>query len=263
MDATSQPRSTRSRRRAALAVVAMCCVTGCAEPPAPEPAPAPPEGEAASVAQGNLLRNPGFESGRSDWVSLEETGDVWRDFAISETQAHRGTRSAQLNLESDEDSAGARIYGVVQEFEASALPRYLSGWYRVEGWRRGSAKQYVQAVVIGIDPRMPGTGEAVPGNFPGLQVAYVLAGIRDRPVAIGNRWFAFSGPTTPIENEWIPFEFQVPADFERLFGINPGISRVRVLFEVRWDDRAEDDPPAAATVYFDDLYLGPESRMRF
>jgi len=35
-----------------------------------------------------------------------------------------------------------------------------------------------------------------------------------------------------------------------------GFSKIRVLFEVRFDDK-EAGAPAAAEVYYDDLYMGP------
>ena len=47
-------------------------------------------------------------------------------------------------------------------------------------------------------------------------------------------------------------------DFQRLWGAVPqGYEKIRVLFEVRYDDKAQDEGPLEADVYYDDLYSGP------
>ena len=44
---------------------------------------------------------------------------------------------------------------------------------------------------------------------------------------------------------------------EMVWGEVPrGVTKLRILFEVRWDDRSADAAPSRADVYFDDLYVG-------
>jgi hypothetical protein len=56
----------------------------------------------------------------------------------------------------------------------------------------------------------------------------------------------------------VPFQANIREDFERLWGEAPeGYDKIRVLFEVRWDDKAAGDGAPQADVFYDDLYVGP------
>ncbi|MCA9298411.1 MAG: hypothetical protein KDA28_05055, partial [Phycisphaerales bacterium] len=181
----------------------------------------------------------------------------WADYDISSDVAHRGEQAALLRLDTRESDNGARIYGVIQEFDEQAFPRYLSGWYRVEDWARGTEKQYIQVVVIAWRPSPMPVGMRS-GSY---QIAYTLAGVAQPPLRIANRKFILSGVVEPVEDEWIFFEFDLHDDFRKQWRLIPSnYEFVRVLFEVRYDDKDEAEPVGAARVYYDDLYIGPESR---
>jgi len=61
----------------------------------------------------------------------------------------------------------------------------------------------------------------------------------------------------PALDEWVPFQVNVRDDFLKLWGAVPEYEKIRVLFEVRYDDKAKGEGPAEADVYYDDLYFGP------
>lgn len=204
-------------------------------------------------ATGNLFANPGFEDGAGPWFSLET--EAWgRPFAVSQRQAHSGAGSAALELRSA-DGGAARVYGLVQEVSREAFPDVISGYYYVDRWEQGTPKQYLQAVVIvwGADNQPAEAGAAE--NY---QLRYVLAGVDAPPLAISNARYIMAGTGTPQSGRWMPFERSVRQDFEALWGAAPeGFDSLRILFEVRWDDRSESDGASAADVFYDDLYLGP------
>ena len=204
-------------------------------------------------AAGNLFANPGFEDGAGPWFSLET--EAWgRPFAVSQQQAHSGAGSAALALRS-EDGGKARVYGLVQEVSPDAFPDVISGYYYVDRWEQGTPKQYLQAVVIVWNAD---NQPAEAGAVENYQVRYVLAGVDAPPLAISNAHYIMAGTGAPQTGRWIAFERNVRQDFEQLWGAAPeGFDRLRILFEVRWDDRSELDGASAASVYYDDLYLGP------
>jgi hypothetical protein len=56
---------------------------------------------------------------------------------------------------------------------------------------------------------------------------------------------------------WIKFDFDLYSDFRRHWGQVPkGFTKIRVLFEVRYDEKAAGEGDAAADVYYDDLNVG-------
>lgn len=202
---------------------------------------------------GNLFVNPGFEGDASGapWFSLDEP--AWgAPFSVSDRQAHEGGRSALLELRPDGDATS--VVGVVQELAPGGMPELLSGAYYVERWEPGTPKQYVQAVVIVI-----GAENAPEGlDADNYQLRYVLAGVDQPPLELGNARFVLPDDGAIQPGRWLRFELDLHADFERLWAAVPaGFTGLRVLFEVRWDNRVDGDGPAAADVYFDDLYLGP------
>jgi len=206
-------------------------------------ATAPPSDEAA-----NLFPNPGFEEGSDPWFSLKEP-----NFIRTEAMAHSESASALLQMRDPLEAEGAKVYYLVQEIEPEEFPEVLSGFYRVENWKKETPKQYIQFVVIafGVDN--------LPGAFPNHQIRYPLAGIDSPPFPIGNAHFIFLGRDEPVTGEWVPFEANIREDFLRLWGAVPeGFDKLRILFEVRWDDK-EALATAEADAYFDDLYMGPAS----
>lgn len=240
------------------------------EPAKPrQPAPTRPPPSVEPGPDGNWFVNAGFEDGPDPWWSFAaENPFAWSHFSITEDRARGGRRSALLNMDSTRyEDPSVRIYGVIQEAASGAAPEKLSGWYRVEGWERGTTKQYLQVVVIVWNARRLPSGVRNAGNY---QMAYVLGGVDAAPLNITNRKFIMAHPEhgsavgdarESVQDEWIFFEFDLREDFRKHWGVEPrDFECLRVLFEVRYDDRKADEPPARARVYYDDLYLGSESR---
>jgi hypothetical protein len=197
----------------------------------------------------NLFLNPGFEEGEAPWFSMST--EAWGPpFQLSNAAARSGQDSALLQMRALPES-GAKVFGVVQEVEPKKFPELLSGFYRVGEWNRGTAKQYLQFVVIAIGPTN------MPGNFPNHQIRYILAGTDLPPFAISNAKFIFVGTEEPAPGDWVYFERNIRKDFTDQWGAVPeGFSTLRVLFEVRYDDKEAGVMGPTADVYYDDLYLG-------
>ena len=196
---------------------------------------------------GNLFPNGDFESGRDPWYSLKPP-----DFILSTDVAHSGEGSAHLQMREGTETEGAKVFYLVQEIQPPEFPEVISGYYRVENWKKGTPKQYAQFVVIVFG------AQNTPGDFPNHQIRYLLAGIDSPPFAISNAKFVFVGKEEPVEGEWVRFERNVRDDFIELWGAAPvGFEKIRVLFEVRYDDKKVGEGPAEADVYYDDLYMGP------
>mgnify|MGYP001158820751 CR=1 FL=1 len=221
----------------------------------PDP-PAPPD-EPTDVPQANVLLNPSFESGIEPWFSFAERNPIsWGPFSVSDTVGRTGSHSAFLEMDSAKYPGKTRIHGAIQEFKARHAPATIGGWYRVEGWERGTKKQYLQAVVILWIVRERRPSERAFGN---VQIAYTLAGVEEPPLSISNRRFSLSGPPEPVQDEWVHFEFHPRKDFIEQWGFDfEGFEYCRVLFEVRYDDHQDTDPPSRANVYYDDLYAVEE-----
>jgi hypothetical protein len=211
----------------------------------------PPAGSA------NVFGNPGFEEGIKYWFSLRtdqmvETSDV----------AHSGVASAYLKMRDTADATGAKVYYLIQEVAPAQFPELISGYYRVDNWKRGTLKQYLQFVVILFAPTnltVDKQGSPMSTPFPNYQIRYPLAGISEEPFLIGNAFFIFLGKEDPRQGEWVYFEENIKKDFQEKWGAVPeGYSKMRLLFEVRYDDK-EAGAVSEADVYYDDLYMGPAS----
>ncbi len=134
----------------------------------------------------------------------------------------------------------------------TALPRKLSGGYRVDSWERGARSQYIQVVAMAF-----GASNFAELNAPSAQLSLVLAGIDTPPFPISNRRFAFTGPLEPELGRWIPFEFDLHQQFERHWGKVPAdIEKLRFFAEVRFDGFVRaGGRRVRALVYFDALRL--------
>ncbi|MEX0786032.1 MAG: DUF192 domain-containing protein, partial [Dehalococcoidia bacterium] len=202
----------------------------------------------------NAFANGSFEDGAGPWYSLDT--EAWGSpFTLSQGQALDGENSAKLELRSEEGGQ-AKVFGVVQEVSPTEFPERVSGSYYVERWEKGTPKQYLQVVVIVWE------ADNVPAELAGRvsnhQMRYIMAGAAEQPTLIANARYVMVSLDEPSVGEWVPFELDVRQDFEQLWGDVPrGYDRIRVLFEVRWDDRQSSDGPSAADVYYDDLYFGP------
>ncbi|MBD3220894.1 hypothetical protein GF314_06590 [bacterium] len=198
---------------------------------------------------GNLLANPGFETGKEPWFSM--TTDVWvPDFELSQGVAHAGEAAALLRVDADQDTPPTQIWGVSQFVNPEAFPTRLAGWYRVDDWVAGDANQYVQAVMIVWGPSPDGEH----GNH---QIRYLLGGADEPPFHMPNARYVGVGTELPPAGEWASFEFAPAADFQRIWGRIPTeYDRIQVFFEARFDRRQDRQDPVGGRVYFDDLYVG-------
>lgn len=202
-----------------------------------------------TAREGNLFANASFEDGADPWISLAEGSQA---FSVSNAQARSGTASALLNMNDTPDAKGIKVYYLVQEISPEELPAVIEGYYRVDEWARGAPKQYLQFVVIAIGPKN------FPAEYSNYQVRYLLAGIDTEPFTLANGRFAFVSKKQPKLDRWVPFRGNVRADFERLWGKVPeDFEKLRILFEVRWEDKEAGPGEPRASVYYDDLYAGP------
>ncbi len=225
-------------------LVSAACGGGASEPPPGTPS-------AGAAVPENLFLNADFEGGEAPWFSM--TTEAWGPpFQITESVAHTGTHSALLEMRAGPEAFGPKVFGVVQEITPEDFPELISGYYRVEDWVRGTEKQYLQFVVIVFE------ASNKPVTSPNHQIRYPLAGIGEPPFAISNARFVFINTDEPVTGRWVYFERNIRDDFEQLWGAVPeGFSKIRVLFEVRYDDKAVGSGEVKADAFYDDLYVGP------
>jgi hypothetical protein len=140
-------------------------------------------------AEPNLLRNGSFEQGVEPWFSLES--EHWAGFSRSDRYAVDGRFSAYLALRADPEDHGAKVFGLIQELRPKRFPKRLSGYYRVENWRRGIAKQYLQFVVIVW-------GDRAVSQYSNVQIRYILAGLTSRRLRSAMRALSSWGIVSPL-----------------------------------------------------------------
>jgi hypothetical protein len=230
------------RLLAAAATVTAATIVACSgngEPAAQGPISELPQQE-------NVLQNPGFEDGRDPWFSLKPP-----NFILAEDVSHTGQASALLHIRPEPEESGTKIIYLVQEVTPAEFPEVISGAFRVTEWVRGTRLQYLQFAVIAFD------ANNLPGGFPNHQMRYILTGIDEEPFEIGNAHFVFLSREDPPLDTWVPFQVSVRDDFLNRWGAVPEYSKIRLLFEVRYDDKAAGEGPVEANVYYDDLYFGP------
>jgi hypothetical protein len=234
----------------AFLVAMLAAVTACANESEPSGTPwATPSSVPASSP--NYFLNPGLEEGEGPWFSL--TTSAWgTPFRLSEAAAHSGQHSALLEMRASREAAGTTVFGLVQEVSPKDFPEVLSGYYRVENWKRGTSKQYLQFAVIVWQ------ADNLPGGYENHQIRYPLAGISAPPFLLRNAKFIFTNTEEPVSDQWVYFERNLRQDFQEVWGAVPeGFSKIRVLFEVRYDGKAAGSGEVKADVYYDDLYIGP------
>ncbi len=220
-------------------------------PPPQESPTAAPETQlcARTVAPAdevNVLINAGFEEGGDPWFALKPP-----EFELSDV-ARSGQSSAYLKMREPPESAGAKVFYLVQEVKPTKFPEVISGYYRVDNWVRGTPKQYLQFVVI-----VSGAANRPP-EFPNHQIRYLLAGIQEDPFVINNAKFVYLTKAEPKQGEWVPFKVNVKQDFLDLWGAVPeNFDCIRLLFEVRYDEKIPGSGTPEADVYYDDLHFGP------
>ncbi len=197
----------------------------------------------------NLLTNPGFEEGTDPWYSMETTG--WgAPFDVSDTVAHSGTHSAHLAMRPPSAPVQHQVYGAVQSLTPKTFPEFLSGFYRVQNWQKGTEHQYLQFVVIAILPEGQGN----------IQIRYLLAGTATDPFRIDNAKFVYLTKEEPKIGEWVYFERKIADDFQQLWGTVPeNVQELRIFFEGRYDFETESTGNMSGDVYYDDLHVGSKA----
>lgn len=197
---------------------------------------------------GNLLTNPSFEEDFKGWYWLDWS-KVWGPFNISDKVRHTGRKSAYIKIDERPGSPSKKIHGVVQTLKPDKFPKIAAGWYRIENWKRGVPRQYLQFVVIAWQDYE---------DNPNFQLRYVLAGVTQQPLPISNaRYTILANGIEPETDKWIYFEVNIRDDFQKLWGKIPdNYSKLDFFWEARFDD----DPAGAAHIradaYYDDLYVG-------
>lgn len=209
-------------------------------------------GGGESVDENNLVTNPGFEDGATDWKAL--LGPV----NISNDQSSSGSSSVLLEMRETSESPNSHAIGAFQTIVTGDVPERLSFEYRVGHWLRATERQYVEVVVIVVAsgagmPECPGGGPC-----PNIQLRYVLGGVTRDPDNIANARYLILGDAEPVIDEWSSFESNLRLDIAEAWGALPDqVTEIRLQFEVRYDERDQDEAPLEADFYIDDVYLGP------
>ena len=78
-----------------------------------------------------------------------------------------------------------------------------------------------------------------------------------QPYNLGNAKYIFLHRGEPNVGRWVRFERNLADDFIQSWGRLPqNVQKIRILFEIRYDNRAPDSPEIAGEIYYDDLHLG-------
>jgi hypothetical protein len=270
----------RASQRIALARSAWLTLSlialACGEAATPEPAdqatadrseaPAAQSRVPAPLLVGNQLRNPGFESGKEGWGKIGKRESA--RFVVVSEPTHSGNGAAYLlaSWQSGKPGRPVSVLSASQEISPPRFPDRIAGWYRVDRWEdtpdRGALQLQILVVAIG-DPRTreivelgdPDGPEVYPnlGNF---QLRYQLAGPTEAPDDGGNIKTRVIGKGPPDLGSWLRFDLPVKSDFRQSWGSAPENFRyLRIMFAVRWDDKAE-GAALHADVYYDDLFFG-------
>jgi hypothetical protein len=215
---------------------------------------------------GNQLQNPGFEAGTHGWGNIEQRNSA--DFEIVSEPVHSGRGAAHLvaSWQPGRPERPVSVRSATQEISPSRFPDRISGWYRVDRWEdasdRGALQLQIIAAAIG-DPRTreivrsnDPDGPEIPARLDNFQLRYQLAGPTEAPEDGSNIKHRVIGRGPPDLRSWLRFELPVKSDFEQHWGSVPANYRqLRIMFAVRWDDKAE-GAALRADVYYDDLFFG-------
>jgi hypothetical protein len=196
-----------------------------------EESPAPPT---PTPSGANLLADPGFEGLAPAWVIFPPAGA----HEIAPGQAHGGDSSLALHL-----SPAVGALSASQAVNPAAFPEFLSGFYRVEG---PSADDVLLQFVVKA-------GGGAPGEV--REMRFVIAGAASDPEQATEARYVFLSRDNPAEDEWTYFAYPVAAAFQAHTGAIPQAwSSVDVSLGARALSGND-----AATVYFDDVYLGTQA----
>lgn len=216
-------------------------------------------GGAVITESSNILQNPGFERGTEQWKWLDWSKG-WAAFEASTTHAYEGQGSLHLPVQSD--ARPTIVWGGVQEpVLTEDIPECVEGYYFVESWSKADEdpwSEYLQFVVID-------TSHSLGEKRGQAQLRYIIAGSKTPPLNISNAQYLFMEPRTdrPVVGQWTRFTANPREDFQKNWQYTPTKgAKLRVLFEARYDNHREQQKAVSASVYFDNLYMGPKTATR-
>jgi hypothetical protein len=256
----------------ALSLIVLACGESVTPEP-PDPAavarteqPAAQERVPTPLLVGNQLRNPGFEAGTQDWGKIGGSEAVGFEVVSEPVHAGRGAAHLVASWQPGRRERPVSVKGAAQEISPPRFPDRIAGRYRVERWENTPDPGALQLqIIIGVvgDPRIleivqsddPDEPEAHP-DLDNYQLRYQLAGPTEEPEDGGNIRNRVIGKGPPELGNWVRFDLPVKSDFEQSWGGVPANYRyLRVMFNVRWDDK-EEGAALHADVYYDDLFFG-------
>ena len=239
----------------------------CGEVATPE-APAAQWRVPTPLLVGNQLRNPGFEAGTQGWGGIER--DDSAAFEVVGAPVHSGRGAAHLvaSWRPGSRERPVSVRSATQEISPPRFPDRIAGWYRVDRWEDASDEGALQLQIIVSAIGDPRTREIVKSHDPdgpevhpkleNFQLRYQLAGPTEAPEDGGNIKNRVIGSGPPNLESWLRFDLPVKSDFGQRWGSVPANYRqLRIMFAVRWDDKAE-GAALHADVYYDDLFFGFE-----
>ncbi len=227
----------------ALALTPACHRRACV--PAPEPIPGRPDyGRLTEMrpVPGNLISNGGFESGLLPWFSTSDIPPV-----LSTEVAHSGQNSLHALLHGQPGSRGQYKWGAFYEVGKIPFPKYLSLWYRVDGWQAANVPQYLMVMVAASNGALS------------YQIRYAFGGADKAPMnSDGNVHFIMARTELPPFGQWAHLSLDLAQDFQKEWRRIPlEFDALRFAVVVRYDAIREPlRAPVHADVYFDDVYVG-------
>jgi hypothetical protein len=257
-----------------LSLIALACGEAATpEPPDPvaaarSKAPAAQPRVPTPLLVGNQLRNPGFEAGTAGWGGLERRNAVGFEFVSEPVHSGQGAAHLVASWQPGNRERSVSVRSATQEISPPRFPDRIAGWYRVDRWEYASDQGALQLQIIVSAIGDPRTREIVKSNYldgtevnPKLdnyQLRYQLAGPTEAPEDGGNVKNRVIGEGPPDLGSWLRFDLPVKSDFEQRWGSVPANYRqLRVMFAIRWDDKAK-GAALHADVYYDDLFFGFE-----
>jgi hypothetical protein len=257
-----------------LSLIALACGDAATPEPPDQAAAARSEAPAEQwrvptpLLVGNQLRNPGFEAGSQGWKGVENRDSV--AFEVVSEPVHSGDRAAHLvaSWQPGNRERPVVVRSATQEISPTRFPDRVAGWYRVDRWEDTSDEGALQLQIIVSAIGDPRTREIVKSHDPdgpevhprleNFQLRYQLAGPTEEPEDGGNIKNRAVGYGPPDLGSWLHFDLPIKSDFEQRWGHVPANYRqLRIMFTVRWDDKAE-GAALHADVYYDDLFFGFE-----
>ncbi|MBI2723830.1 MAG: hypothetical protein HYX50_02085 [Chloroflexi bacterium] len=230
--------------------LAICCLLGPAVLLAAcgilkAPPPLPTATPSASIG----ITNASFEQTQAPWTAT--AGTAPNGFSISDAAAHSGARSARLTLAGGTTSEAA---GVTQPVVNPKFPEFVSGFYRVDDWRPGdpAGLMYLQFSIVV-------RGGDFGDNLPQHELRVLIAGAPREPQPDPAVRYTFLDRGAPQSKRWVYFSYPVTEAFLFRFGKAPSRwDAIELRLEVRSDPPERGGTTGAASVYFDDLYVGDQ-----